>query len=76
MARVTNRDKGDERFDTSDAGRWERTGHMRTVRYGDLILDEACLFAVRHGWISVTPLHLDLTHEATRRKLAAQFESA
>ena len=22
---------------------------MRTVRYGDLILDEACLFAVRHG---------------------------
>jgi 5'-nucleotidase len=29
--------------------------------------------AIRAGWVSVTPLHLDLTHEATRRKLAAQF---
>jgi len=38
--------------------------------------EESDLYAVRHGWISVTPLHLDLTHEATRRKLAAQFESA
>ncbi|WP_428675585.1 5'/3'-nucleotidase SurE [Reyranella sp.] len=38
--------------------------------------EESDLFAVRHGWISVTPLHLDLTHEATRRKLMAQFESA
>jgi 5'-nucleotidase len=38
--------------------------------------EESDLFAVRHGWISVTPLHLDLTHEATRRKLTAQFESA
>jgi 5'-nucleotidase len=38
--------------------------------------EESDLHAVRHGWISVTPLHLDLTHEATRRKLAAQFESA
>ena len=38
--------------------------------------EESDLFAVRHGWISVTPLHLDLTHEATRRKLSAQFESA
>jgi 5'-nucleotidase len=28
---------------------------------------------VRSGYVSVTPLHLDLTHEATRRKLAAQF---
>ena len=32
--------------------------------------------AVRDGYISVTPLHLDLTHEATRRKLAHQFEKA
>jgi 5'-nucleotidase len=38
--------------------------------------EESDLFAVRHGWISVTPLHLDLTHEATRRKLTAHFESA
>jgi 5'-nucleotidase len=38
--------------------------------------EESDLFAVRHGWISVTPLHLDLTHEATRRKLTAQFASA
>jgi 5'-nucleotidase len=38
--------------------------------------EESDLHAVRNGWISVTPLHLDLTHEATRRKLAAQFESA
>ncbi len=38
--------------------------------------EESDLFAIRNGWISVTPLHLDLTHEATRRKLAAQFESA
>jgi 5'-nucleotidase len=29
--------------------------------------------AIRAGYVSVTPLHLDLTHEATRRKLAAQF---
>ena len=32
--------------------------------------------AIRSGYISVTPLHLDLTHEATRRKLAHQFEKA
>ncbi|HTE82337.1 MAG TPA: 5'/3'-nucleotidase SurE [Reyranella sp.] len=38
--------------------------------------EESDLYAVRHGWISVTPLHLDLTHEATRRKLSAQVESA
>jgi 5'-nucleotidase len=38
--------------------------------------EESDLYAVRHGWISVTPLHLDLTHEATRRKLAAQFSDA
>jgi len=31
---------------------------------------------VRGGYISVTPLHLDLTHEATRRKLAAQIGTA
>jgi 5'-nucleotidase len=35
--------------------------------------EESDLHAVRHGYISVTPLHLDLTHEATRRKLAAHF---
>lgn len=29
--------------------------------------------AIRAGYVSVTPLHLDLTHEATRRKLAQQF---
>ena len=32
--------------------------------------------AIRSCYISVTPLHLDLTHEATRRKLAHQFEKA
>jgi 5'-nucleotidase len=35
--------------------------------------EESDLTAVRGGYISVTPLHLDLTHEATRRKLAQQF---
>ena len=35
--------------------------------------DESDLTSVRSGYVSVTPLHLDLTHEATRRKLAAQF---
>ena len=34
---------------------------------------EADLTTVRSGYVSVTPLHLDLTHEATRRKLAAHF---
>jgi 5'-nucleotidase len=38
--------------------------------------DESDLAAVRGGSISVTPLHLDLTHEAMRRKLANQFETA
>jgi len=38
--------------------------------------EESDLYAVRHGYVSVTPLHLDLTHEATRRKLGAQFETA
>jgi 5'-nucleotidase len=38
--------------------------------------EESDLHAVRHGYISVTPLHLDLTHEATRRKLAAHFAAA
>ncbi|WIM12273.1 5'/3'-nucleotidase SurE [Enhydrobacter sp.] len=38
--------------------------------------DQGDISAVREGYISVTPLHLDLTHEATRRKLAAQFEKA
>jgi 5'-nucleotidase len=36
--------------------------------------DESDISAVRGGWISVTPLHLDLTHEATRRKLATELE--
>jgi len=35
--------------------------------------EEGDVSAIRSGWVSVTPLHLDLTHEATRRKLAAQF---
>ena len=32
--------------------------------------------AVRSGHISVTPLHLDLTHEGMRRKLTQQFGTA
>jgi 5'-nucleotidase len=36
---------------------------------------ESDITAVRGGHISVTPLHLDLTHEATRRKLKAAFET-
>ena len=40
-------------------------------------IDEASdIAAVRSGHISVTPLHLDLTHEGMRRKLGAQFETA
>ena len=39
----------------------------------DAETDYAAIFA---GETSVTPLHLDLTHEATRRKLSAQFELA
>jgi 5'-nucleotidase len=40
-------------------------------------IDEASdIAAVRSGHISVTPLHLDLTHEGMRRKLVAQFEGA
>jgi 5'-nucleotidase len=40
-------------------------------------IDEASdIAAVRSGHISVTPLHLDLTHEGMRRKLGAQFEAA
>jgi 5'-nucleotidase len=38
--------------------------------------DQADISAVREGYISVTPLHLDLTHEAMRRKLAAEFDKA
>ena len=38
--------------------------------------DESDLAAVRGGYISVTPLHLDLTHEAMRRRLRAEFEAA
>ena len=37
-------------------------------------IDEASdIAAVRAGYISVTPLYLDLTHEAMRRKLVAEF---
>ncbi|MGE0577602.1 MAG: 5'/3'-nucleotidase SurE [Reyranella sp.] len=32
--------------------------------------------AIRSGHISVTPLHLDLTHDGMRRKLAGQLEAA
>ena len=40
-------------------------------------IDEASdIAAVRAGYVSVTPLHLDLTHEAMRRKLVAEFEPA
>jgi 5'-nucleotidase len=37
---------------------------------------EGDVTAIRAGYVSVTPLHLDLTHEATRAKLAARFEAA
>ena len=40
-------------------------------------IDEASdIAAVRSGHISVTPLHLDLTHEGMRRKMRALFEAA
>ncbi len=40
-------------------------------------IDEASdIAAIRSGHISVTPLHLDLTHEAMRRKLGAEFAAA
>lgn len=40
-------------------------------------IDEASdIAAVRSGHISVTPLHLDLTHEGMRRKLAAELDAA
>jgi 5'-nucleotidase len=38
--------------------------------------EESDLYAIRNGYISVSALHLDLTHEATRRKLAAHFAAA
>jgi 5'-nucleotidase len=37
---------------------------------------EGDVTAIRAGYVSVTPLHLDLTHEATRARLAARFEAA
>ena len=44
---------------------------------GEHELDEdSDLYAIRNGYVSVTPLHLDLTHEPTRRKLAAHFDAA
>jgi len=38
--------------------------------------DDSDISSVRAGWISVTPLHLDLTHEGMRRRLKAEFEQA
>ena len=35
--------------------------------------EESDITAVRGGYVSVTPLHLDLTHEATRRKFGSLF---
>jgi 5'-nucleotidase len=35
--------------------------------------EESDITAVRAGYVSVTPLHLDLTHEATRRKFGSLF---
>lgn len=35
--------------------------------------EESDITAVRSGYISVTPLHLDLTHEATRRRFGPLF---
>lgn len=37
---------------------------------------ETDLKAVRDGWISVTPLHLDLTHFATRDEMAASMDES
>ena len=38
-------------------------------------IDEASdIAAIRSGHVSVTPLHLDLTHDAMRRRLDAQFD--
>ena len=39
----------------------------------DFFDEDGDVSAIRAGYVSVTPLHLDLTHEATRRKLAQQF---
>jgi 5'-nucleotidase len=40
-------------------------------------IDEASdIAAIRSGHISVTPLHLDLTHQAMRRSLGAEFAAA
>ncbi len=38
--------------------------------------EDSDISAIRSGYISVTPLHLDLTHEAMRRKLGAKFAAA
>lgn len=35
--------------------------------------EESDITAVRSGYVSLTPLHLDLTHEATRRKFGSLF---
>lgn len=37
--------------------------------------EESDITAVRSGYVSVTPLHLDLTHEATRRKFGSLFDA-
>jgi 5'-nucleotidase len=36
--------------------------------------DESDLLAVQENYISITPLHLDLTHESTRAALKQVFE--
>jgi 5'-nucleotidase len=44
---------------------------------GEHELEEASdIAAVRSGHISVTPLHLDLTHEGMRKRLRSAFETA
>ena len=43
------------------------------VRFGALPPSRANLAAIRAGYISVTPLHLDLTHRAMQEKLDALF---
>lgn len=44
------------------------------ARSPDEAARDSDLSAVREGYISVTPLHLDLTHDPMRRKLAGLFE--
>ena len=43
-------------------------------RESETSVEASDLWAVQNGWISITPLHLDLTHGETLDQLAAQFE--